>query len=110
LAAISLVIAAMRKPEARAPQGARTSGVAPRYPVNAPPPGGKACHPAGGEPAVICVSLSTVNAAALAPNMTEVAPVKFLPVIVTVVPPAAGPLFGSRLLMKGRVPDGNCSP
>jgi hypothetical protein len=46
---------------------------------------------AGGETAVICVSLSTVKeVAALAPNLTAVAPVKFLPVMTTVVPPSDG--------------------
>ena len=30
----------------------------------------------------------------MAPNLTAVAPVKQVPVITTVVPPAGGPLFG----------------
>jgi len=50
---------------------------------------------------VICVLLSTVNAALMAPNITAVAPVKFLRVITTDVPPAAGPLSESRLVMNG---------
>jgi hypothetical protein len=48
-----------------------------------------------GEVAVICVALLTVNVvAAVAPNFTAVVPVKFVPVMVTTVPPAAGPLAG----------------
>jgi hypothetical protein len=49
---------------------------------------------------VIWLSLSTVkDAALLEPNRTAVAPVKLRPVMVTVVPPAAGPLSGLMLLM-----------
>ena len=44
--------------------------------------------------AVICVSETTVKDAGVPPNVTPVAPVKLLPVIVTVVPPAAGPVAG----------------
>jgi hypothetical protein len=45
--------------------------------------------------AVIWVALLTVNeAAAVLPNLTMVAPVKLLPVIVTLVPPVVGPAFG----------------
>jgi hypothetical protein len=48
-----------------------------------------------GEVAVICVALFIVNVvAAVAPNFTAVAPVKFVPVMVTLVPPAVGPLVG----------------
>ena len=48
-----------------------------------------------GAVAVIDVPLFTVNVvAALAPNFTAVAPVKFVPVIATMVPPAVGPLVG----------------
>jgi hypothetical protein len=44
---------------------------------------------------VIDVSLLTVTpVAAFVPNLTAVAPVKLVPVIVTVVPPAGGPLVG----------------
>ena len=39
--------------------------------------------------------------AALAPNLTSLAPVRFVPVIVTVVPPAAGPLVGSTFVTVG---------
>jgi hypothetical protein len=45
--------------------------------------------------AVIWVALLTVNeVAAVLPNLTMVAPVKLLPVIVTLVPPMVGPAFG----------------
>ena len=45
--------------------------------------------------AVITVSLTTVKfVAGFVPKSTAVAPVKPVPVIVTMVPPAAGPSFG----------------
>ena len=48
-----------------------------------------------GEVAVIDVAELTVKlVAAVAPNVTAVAPVKPVPVIVTEVPPAAGPDVG----------------
>ena len=48
-----------------------------------------------GEVAVIEVAELTVTLAALvAPNFTAVVPVKLVPVIVTEVPPAAGPDAG----------------
>ena len=48
-----------------------------------------------GEMAAIDVGLLTVNeVAALPPNFTAVAAVKLLPVMVTGVPPAEGPLLG----------------
>ena len=44
---------------------------------------------------MIWVALSTVKpAAAVAPKATAVAPVKLVPVIVTEVPPASGPVAG----------------
>jgi hypothetical protein len=52
---------------------------------------------------VICVSLTTINAlAGLVPNTTAVAPVKLTPLITTLVPPAAGPVLGEMLVMRGR--------
>ena len=43
-----------------------------------------------------CVADSALSELALVePNLTSLAPVRFVPVIVTVVPPAAGPLVGS---------------
>ena len=43
---------------------------------------------------MICVALLTVNVVVLLPNFTALALVKFVPVIVTAVAPATGPLFG----------------
>jgi hypothetical protein len=52
--------------------------------------------------AVICVGLSNEKlAAGVAPNLTAVASVKSVPVIVTVVPPAVGPEFGLTLVTVG---------
>jgi hypothetical protein len=57
-----------------------------------------------GEVAVIEVVLLTVNDAALVlPNLTAVAAVKLAPVIVTVVPPAVGPLLGEIEVTDGMV-------
>jgi len=57
-----------------------------------------------GEVAVIDVVLLTVNDVALVlPNLTAVAPVKLAPVIVTLVPPAAGPLLGEIEVTAGAV-------
>ena len=45
--------------------------------------------------AVIEVALTTAKpVAATPPTVTDVAPVKFVPVMVTAVPPAVGPLAG----------------
>ncbi len=47
---------------------------------------------------MICVSLSTVKlVAAVEPKLTAVAPVKFVPVIVTVLAPPVGPAEGLTL-------------
>src|SRR5262245_3357883 len=55
-----------------------------------------------GSVALICVADTTVKlAAGVLPNETAVAPVKWVPVIVTVTPPAAGPLAGDTLLTVG---------
>ena len=55
-----------------------------------------------GETAVIDVAELTVKlAAAVAPNVTAVAPVNPVPVIVTLVPPVAGPEVGVRPVMAG---------
>src|SRR6516162_9703639 len=52
--------------------------------------------------AVIEVSLTTVTfVAATVPKSTAVAPVKPVPVIVTVVPPAGGPLVGLMAVTVG---------
>jgi uncharacterized membrane protein len=50
---------------------------------------------------VILVGVFVVMVAVLVPNLTEVAVVKFEPVIVTVVPPAWGPLEGDRVVITG---------
>jgi hypothetical protein len=52
--------------------------------------------------AVIVVLFTTVTSvAAVLPNITVAPAAKFVPVIVTAVPPAAGPLFGATLLTAG---------
>jgi hypothetical protein len=57
-----------------------------------------------GEVAVIEVEETTLNAlASVLPKCTNVAPVKFVPVIVTTVPPAVGPLVGERPVTVGAV-------
>lgn len=56
-----------------------------------------------GETAVICVGESTVNElAGVEPNVTPVAPVKFVPVMVTLVPPLVGPVVGLTEVIAGR--------
>jgi hypothetical protein len=52
--------------------------------------------------AVICVPLTTTTFVAAAdPNVTVAPAIKFVPVIVTAVPPAVDPLFGKTLLTVG---------
>ena len=52
--------------------------------------------------AVMMVALTTVTlVAAMLPKLTAVAPVKFVPVIVTLVPPAADPLAGLTVVTVG---------
>jgi hypothetical protein len=52
--------------------------------------------------AVIVVLFTTDTAvAAVPPNETVAPDAKFVPVIVTAVPPAAGPLFGDTLVTVG---------
>src|SRR5262249_41081923 len=56
--------------------------------------------------AVICVPLTTTTFVAAAPANVTVAPLtKFVPVMVTAVPPAAGPLLGVTLLTVGTGPE-----
>lgn len=56
----------------------------------------------GGDVAVICVLESTVKlAAGKLPKVTAVAPVKSVPVRVTLVPPAVVPLLGFSVVMAG---------
>jgi hypothetical protein len=55
-----------------------------------------------GAVAVICVSLTTVRAvAAVPPRVTPVVPIRFVPVIVTLLPPAIGPAPGAMLVKVG---------
>jgi hypothetical protein len=55
-----------------------------------------------GEVAVICVDELTVKlVAAELPNWTAVAPLKPVPAMITLVPPAAGPRFGLRPVTAG---------
>ena len=54
-----------------------------------------------GEVAVIEVAELTVKPAGTAPNLTAVAPVKLVPVIVTVVPPMIGPDVGDIAVTVG---------
>jgi hypothetical protein len=56
----------------------------------------------GGVTAVTFVALTTVTPmAATPPTVTEVVPVRFVPVIVMVVPPATGPATGATLVIVG---------
>jgi hypothetical protein len=58
--------------------------------------------------AVIWVALLTVkDLAAVLPNLTMVAPVRLLPVIVTLVPPVVGPAFGSTDVTVGAASAGS---
>jgi hypothetical protein len=55
-----------------------------------------------GEVALICVALLKLNVvAAVPPKLTAVTPVKFVPVIVTLVPPVVRPVFGLTLVTVG---------
>src|SRR5438876_9601826 len=57
---------------------------------------------AGGLVATIWVAVWVVIVAALAPNLTAVAPPRFVPVIVTLVPPVVGPASGLTVVTTGR--------
>ena len=55
-----------------------------------------------GDTAVIEVALLTVKlAAGVTPKLTAVAPVRSVPVMATLVPPAAGPVEGERNVTVG---------
>jgi hypothetical protein len=54
-----------------------------------------------GDVAVIELALLTEKLAAVPPKFTAVAPVKFVPVMVTLVPPVAGPLVGETEVTVG---------
>ena len=55
-----------------------------------------------GAVAVICVALLTVKpVAAVAPKVTAVVVLKFVPVMTSVLPPVAGPVVGEMLVTVG---------
>jgi len=54
-----------------------------------------------GEVAVIWVVLLTMKEAALLPKLAAVAPEKLVPVMVTLLPPDVGPVFGLTLVTVG---------
>ena len=55
--------------------------------------------------AVMLVLLTTTLVAAVPPNVTVAPAAKFVPVIVTAVPPAVDPLLGATLLTVGTGPE-----
>ena len=52
---------------------------------------------------IVVLSTTLIGVAAFPPIVTEVAPLKFVPVIVTIVPPAMLPVDGERLVITGGV-------
>jgi hypothetical protein len=63
--------------------------------VDAPAP------PAGVVAVMVVLFTTTMLVAAAAPNVTVAPAIKFVPVIVTAVPPAVVPLFGDMLVTVG---------
>jgi hypothetical protein len=57
--------------------------------------------PAGAVAVIVVVLVTTTLVAAAAPNVTVAPDAKFVPVIVTAVPPAADPLFGDTPVTVG---------
>ncbi|MGY4359591.1 hypothetical protein ACVW0J_006084 [Bradyrhizobium sp. i1.7.7] len=57
--------------------------------------------PAGDVAAIWVAELTVKPAAAVAPNVTAVAPVKLVPVMITLVPPPPGPDVGVIEVMVG---------
>ena len=57
--------------------------------------------PAGAVTVIDVAETTEKVVAAVAPNVTAVAPLRLLPVMVTAVPPASGPAFGAIELMAG---------
>ena len=57
--------------------------------------------PAGVVAVIVVLFTTTTFVAAVPPNVTVAPAAKFVPVIVTAVPPAVGPLFGDTLLTVG---------
>src|SRR5450755_4005888 len=71
--------------------------------------------PAGDTAVIWVAEFTTKLAAAVAPNFAAVAPVKLVPVMTTLVPPAAGPEVGARPVtvgagMKVKVPTDVAAP
>ena len=58
-------------------------------------------EPAGAVTVIWVADTTTTEVPATVPNLTEVAPVKFAPVRVTEVPPAAGPDAGLTVVTVG---------
>ena len=50
---------------------------------------------------MVVLFVTTTLVAAVPPNVTVAPAAKFVPVIVTAIPPAAGPLFGDTLVTVG---------
>jgi hypothetical protein len=61
--------------------------------------------PAGAVAVIVVLFTTTTFVAAVAPNVTVAPAVKFVPVIVTAVPPVVDPLFGLTLLTVGTGPE-----
>jgi len=57
--------------------------------------------PAGVKAVIVALFTSTTLVAAVPPNVTVIPAMKFVPVTVTVVPPAVDPLFGDMLPIVG---------
>jgi hypothetical protein len=57
--------------------------------------------PAGDVAVIEVAELTTTPVPAAVPNLTAVAPVKLIPEMVTLVPPAAGPDFGDTEVTQG---------
>jgi hypothetical protein len=57
--------------------------------------------PAGATAVIALAELTVKLLAALAPNFTALAPVKLVPVMLTVVPPVSGPVLGLKLATVG---------
>ena len=75
-------------------------------PLGPPPvvtiiPAAPALSTVGVRQVIVVLFTMLIDVAAIPPNVTKVAPVKFLPVIVTLVPPAMPPDDGEILLITG---------
>ena len=58
-------------------------------------------EPAGAVAVIWVAELTEKPVAAVAPKLTAVAPVKLVPVMVTLVPPVAGPVVGETAVTVG---------